>query len=112
MIRMKISTSNLDKAYDSIRRLQDDRKFFNVAIIKYNKGARTDYNKPESWPLKFLRMRGNKKECELSVAVATAGYRGMGPLFTYNALLMMGFLPGEEIFHSEGDKIYLEYKKS
>lgn len=112
MIRMKISSSSVDKAYESICRLQDEKEFFNLAVINYNKGIRTDYNKPETWPLKFLRVRNNKKECELSVAVATAGYVGSGPLFTYNALLKMGFSPGEEIFHSESDKIYLEYKKS
>lgn len=111
MIIMKINSPFLDNAYDSICSLKWGENFFNVAIIDYVKGAKIDYSKPDTWPLKFLRVKNNKVKFTLNVAVATAGYKGAGPLFTYNALIKFGFSPGEEIFKCRKDHVHLEYYK-
>lgn len=111
MFKMKFGGTYTDIAYEQIFSFKDVEEFFHIAVIDYVKGSKVNYSESDTWPLQLFRIVENEIECVASIAVATAGYRGVGPLFTYNVLSRLGFDVGEEIFQSNGEKVHLEYYK-
>ena len=112
-MRVNISSPYLEDAEKMLdefaMRFKD---FADRAVIDYEVGSRICYDKPHTWPLKIFGKQG-KVDFRILVASATCGYRGRGPLFTFETLKKFGFEVNiEESFSPQAEnRIHLEFQK-
>ncbi len=111
MTTMKIDAKTTEEAYNNICQFFSDLDYFNYAAINYKVGQKVDFSKPKTWPFRLLRVEGKEIKTTLMIAIATAGYNGVGPLFTYDVLKMFGFEPDERLFNAENGEVKVMYKR-